>query len=576
MGRNTIQLEDAVSTISQEYLQEFALEYYILKSLHPELPGLEDNIVDFTEGKIGVYTKFFEFANYCIPISQFLFDILEMDLFNLINAPNPLKVKIEARPRFSHKVPLLTATATHVINMENTPTTSVSSETPPVIVKSPLDFSNKELLQLLTEGDETETQVPAAVSSEVPRAENLATMEVVPELNLEKEAASMGPPLNKRRHKRDKGEADANAPPKILRKYHASVHPHPSTVAVLQSVASQTRYPMHSRSRSLSRILLSKSSKTAAAAEDSDSEKSISFTSMGGPPEDIYQPGFEQEAKLLKKAVARVAKQDQRIQAREVEITNLEALLEAEAYMKKAAEAKNAELSKELDSLHIQLSDLQFKKYEDERVTSRCAEMDARLDALSIDFDEELYPHMLTAIAVSVGIAKGMSEGLKHGVEHGKAKLDLADVEAYDSEADDKFTTALQALKDLEYPLVDQLERLKDAPIDLIMASLHLESDTGEDAPQFIHDLRPSSSQLKIPMYPEKKKSRVVCRTHGVGSAHHARSDGVPVSVPTISPQGLNIVLVDATTQTEVYEDKGSSRLLRFKSLPLMFSLEWS
>nr|GFD30463.1 transposase (putative), gypsy type [Tanacetum cinerariifolium] len=28
-----------------------------------------------------------------------------------------------------------------------------------------------------------------------------------------------------------------------------------------------------------------------------------------------------------------------------------------------------------------------------------CAELDARLDALSIDFDEELYPHMLMAIA---------------------------------------------------------------------------------------------------------------------------------------------------------------------------------
>ncbi|GKG26445.1 hypothetical protein Tco_0399591, partial [Tanacetum coccineum] len=70
---------------------------------------------------------------------------------------------------------------------------------------------------------------------------------------------------------------------------------------------------------------------------------------------------------------------------------------------------------------------------------------------LSIDFDEELYPHMLTAISgsrwvirhglclavmkcaesmelrqvfanvVSAGIAKGMSEGLKYGVEHEKA-----------------------------------------------------------------------------------------------------------------------------------------------------------
>ncbi|GKD59934.1 hypothetical protein Tco_1297443 [Tanacetum coccineum] len=76
MGKNTIQLEDAVSTISQEYLLEFTYEYDIPEDLHPELPGSEDTIVDFSEGKVGVYTKFFKFANYCIPISQFLFDIL--------------------------------------------------------------------------------------------------------------------------------------------------------------------------------------------------------------------------------------------------------------------------------------------------------------------------------------------------------------------------------------------------------------------------------------------------------------------------------------------------------------------
>ncbi|GKB54248.1 hypothetical protein Tco_0905001 [Tanacetum coccineum] len=643
--RDTIQLEDAVSTISQEYLQEFASEYYIPESLHPELPGPEDNIVDFPE---------------------------EIDLFNLINAPNPLKVKTEALPRLSHE--------------------------------SPLDFSNEESLQLLTEGDKTETQVPAVVAPKVPQA------------------AAMRPLLNKRRRKRDEGEAEANAPPKVLRKDHASVRPQPSTSAVLQSV-SEPDPLSHAQPQPLLEQDIAQSSKKASAAKDPDSEKSISFTSIGGPPEDIYQPGwgvtnkcrldtleacqdmvdhivppwyflvlrhlpnddflgqynvnlarkvaigsqlrlmFEQEAKLLKKAVAQEARRDQRIQAREVEIKNLKVLLEAEADMKKAAEAKNAELSKELDSLHIQLSDLQvsnkqltqqvstlqgqvtgeekikatfeeFKKYEDDRVTSRCVEIDARLDTLSIYFDEELYPHMLTAIAgrrwvighgmclammkcaesmelrqmfsnvVSAGIAKGIGEGLKHGVEHGKAKLDLAAVEAYDPEADDKFTMALQALKDLEYPLVDHMERLKDAPIDLIMASLHLESDTGEDAPQFIRDLHPSSSQLKTHVYPEvrdpkdpwafeeeilledaiaanisraekKKKSRVVCRTHGVSSAHHAKSDGVPVSVPTVATQGPKILLVDAATQTEVSEDKGSPRLLRSKSLPHMFNLEW-
>nr|GFD12566.1 hypothetical protein [Tanacetum cinerariifolium] len=66
-----------------------------------------------------------------------------------------------------------------------------------------------------------------------------------------------------------------------------------------------------------------------------------------------------------------------------------------------------------------------------------------------------------------------------------------------------KFSAALQSLKDLKLPLLDQLEGLKDAPMDVIMASLYLEDDTGDDAPQFIRDLCPSSSQLAIPVYPE-------------------------------------------------------------------------
>nr|GFA02656.1 hypothetical protein [Tanacetum cinerariifolium] len=228
----------------------------------------------------------------------------------------------------------------------------------------------------------------------------------------------------------------------------------------------------------------------------------------------------------------------------------------------KAVKDKSARLSQVLEDMRALFSDLQvsndrlsqqistlqeqvrgeeklkaafdeFKQYEDSRVEQRCAEMDARLDALSIYFDEELYPHMLTAIAgrrwmighglrlavmkcgeslklrhafadvVSAGISKGMSEGLRHGVEHEHAQLTLEPIEAYDPEAETKYIVALQALKYLKYPLVDQLEGLKDAPMDVIMAALYLESDTGDDAPQWVRDLRPSSSQLTIPVHPE-------------------------------------------------------------------------
>nr|GEY95154.1 hypothetical protein [Tanacetum cinerariifolium] len=68
---------------------------------------------------------------------------------------------------------------------------------------------------------------------------------------------------------------------------------------------------------------------------------------------------FKQEAKLLRKSVAQVARRDKRIQARELEIKNLKALLETEADMKKAAEDKSAGLIQELEDMRARFSDLQ-------------------------------------------------------------------------------------------------------------------------------------------------------------------------------------------------------------------------
>nr|GFA48147.1 hypothetical protein [Tanacetum cinerariifolium] len=298
---------------------------------------------------------------------------------------------------------------------------------------------------------------------------------------------------------------------------------------------------------------------------------------------------FEQEAKLLKKSVAQVARREKRIQDRELEIKNLEVRLETEAEMKRAAEGKNAELVRELEDICAQFSGLQvsnerlseqvaalqeqvsgeeklkaafeeFKRYEDDRVEKRCAELDARLDALSIDFDEELYPHMLTAIAgrrwvighglrlammkcaesvemrqafadvVLAGIAKGMSEGLKHGVELGRSQLGLESIEAYDPEAEAKFVVALQSLKDLKVILEGMPHNTYaiSAPVPHSYLSPCIRSRAEK-----------------------KRKCRIICRTHGVGSAHHARSDGIPVSVPAVVPQGLGVLLVDGSTQTD-------------------------
>ncbi|GJR58782.1 hypothetical protein Tco_1500944 [Tanacetum coccineum] len=426
MGRDTIQLENAVSTISQEYLLEFTSEYGIPEDLHPELPGPEDTIVDFPEGKVGVYTRFFEFANFRIPISQFLFDILgyyqihlsqlsvigaakrvfptvvdwrtsapkdgmpttnsysaadvtvldtrrtpiqkqpeallclvglsrryflgddvyptflydddrDMDLFNLISAPNPTKVKTGSRPRAAYEVPLLIVTANRVIDMEDPVATATSSETPSVMEKSPLYFLSEDLPLMITNKGETEDQASAVVSQEVPSAENIATTEgTTPEIPTEGIATTK--------------------------------------VNVQFSVGSP------------------------------ESGRLTFAPSIVGSPSGIYQPGWgvTNDCRLdtpeacqdtvdhtvppgmLKKAIAQVARRNERIQVSEEEIKrlgeeveslkvvetevhglrnqtkNLETLLEAEVDMKKATKAKNAELAKELEILRAKFSDLQL------------------------------------------------------------------------------------------------------------------------------------------------------------------------------------------------------------------------
>nr|GFA99041.1 hypothetical protein [Tanacetum cinerariifolium] len=220
---------------------------------------------------------------------------------------------------------------------------------------------------------------------------------------------------------------------------------------------------------------IAQSSQGIVVAEDPGSENASSPTEVGSP-ESVYRTEwgvtnamgsqlrlrFEQEAKLLKKSVAQVARRDKRIQDRKLEIKNLEALLETEAETKSAAENKNAELMRELEDIRSQFSGL---KVSNEHLSQQVAALQEQVSR---------------------------EEKLKAAFEEFKRYED-----------DRVKRRSLQSLKDLRFSLLDQLEGLKDAPMDVIMAALYLESDTGGDAPQYIRDLRPSSSQLTIPVYPE-------------------------------------------------------------------------
>nr|GFD00464.1 hypothetical protein [Tanacetum cinerariifolium] len=54
----------------------------------------------------------------------------------------------------------------------------------------------------------------------------------------------------------------------------------------------------------------------------------------------------------------------------------------------------------------------EFKRYEDDRVEK----LDARLDALSIDFDEDLYPHMGYRAAESVEMRQAFADVVSAGI----------------------------------------------------------------------------------------------------------------------------------------------------------------
>ncbi|GJY72391.1 hypothetical protein Tco_0476094 [Tanacetum coccineum] len=76
VGATTRSTAHMGSLSTDEELREFTSEYYIPFALHPVVPAASASIADFPEGKVGVYTRFFEFANQRVPLSLFMCNVL--------------------------------------------------------------------------------------------------------------------------------------------------------------------------------------------------------------------------------------------------------------------------------------------------------------------------------------------------------------------------------------------------------------------------------------------------------------------------------------------------------------------
>ncbi|GJS81461.1 hypothetical protein Tco_0748002 [Tanacetum coccineum] len=237
-----------------------------------------------------------------------------------------------------------------------------------------------------------------------------------------------------------------------------------------------------------------------------------------------------------------------------------------------------------------------------QRVEGLLEKQEEKLRKLSIEYDEELYPHMLSAIAdarwlishglrlaamstlesqevkqsfgdvVTCALARGKAEAVEELHEKKLLTVPAAQVPGYNDKAYEELVAAMEAMKLLELPHIAQLERDQDYPIDVIMAGLTLARHATEGAEgQPDYFLKPDVAQLQVPIFARprdilnpfalereiplketleahairlaKKKGvkgkAILC---GVGAAHIPRSDGVPVSVAAVSPKDSELL----------------------------------
>ncbi|GJV53654.1 hypothetical protein Tco_1449395 [Tanacetum coccineum] len=62
--------------LTQEHLDAICAKYFVPEEVHPQLPSSDATMHERPTGKVGMYTRFFDYANYRIPFSNFFVSVL--------------------------------------------------------------------------------------------------------------------------------------------------------------------------------------------------------------------------------------------------------------------------------------------------------------------------------------------------------------------------------------------------------------------------------------------------------------------------------------------------------------------
>ena len=178
-------------------------------------------------------------------------------------------------------------------------------------------------------------------------------------------------------------------------------------------------------------------------------------------------------------------------------------------------------------------------------------------------------PEVVSAFGkvVECAIARGKAQAVEELAEGQLLTVPITEVPEYNADAYEDLVKAMEGMRLFELPQIARLERDQDCPISVIMAGLTLGRHIVEDAdaePDFY--LKPDESQLQVPVFAQprdilnpfaiekevplkevlerhaeraakKKGIKGKATLCGVGAAHMPRSDGIAVSVPTVSPR---------------------------------------
>ncbi|GJX69921.1 hypothetical protein Tco_0307092 [Tanacetum coccineum] len=658
-----LQLTDFTSEITDEELREFTSEYYIPFALHPVVPAASASIADFPEGKVGgrqnndtisevncrllainptvhLFRAFYHtsWSNGWVSFSKragrlqcytekldalrrwremffWVDDALvpwdfafytqgslprderpppgQMDLFSVVHLSKPKLVTEGVRPLRDGEEPLLESTAGRtmelVLEQPEFDRTDVLAPTPLRSVPG----ATEEPPRLDT------TSVGSSEDADVAGAESEAG-EVDSGLKRKRATSDDGAGTSKRvRHvslglSTSTEEETPDAPPTLAAK-EVTETPPPNVEATSDSSAPVTHAAQSPPPTS-----------PFTADDISRRDRETGPKAFEGMPVDQLMEEFDmvtaQQAALVAQLRARFSSERSQSVQKDEEILLLKTQLadaQAEAESSRSYAQKLAE-----EKMALLVKNNHFAGLDEfcQRVEGLLEKQEEKLRKLSIEYDEELYPHMLSAIAerrwlishglrlaamsalesqevkqsfgdvVKCALARGKAEAVEELHEKKLLTVPAAQVPGYNDKAYEELVAAMEAMKLLELPHIAQLERDQDYPIDVIMAGLTLARHATEGAEaQPDYFLKPDVAQLQVPIYARprdilnpfalekeiplkesleahairlaKKKGvkgkAILC---GVGAAHIPRSDGVPVSVATVSPRDSELL----------------------------------